>query len=120
MAGGNTGSLVAVDAPQAATHTEGGIVGVLIKRAKLVVRFREIDERAALAHAAFRAALLGGTHVSLIGEYVELHDLQNATWQSWNSEKELADSGEWQRIKDAEVLLAIIDKFGPIAFVLKL
>lgn len=119
MAGGNTG-LAAADAPQAAAHTEGGIVGALIKRAKLVVRFREIDERAALAHAAFRAALLGGSHVLLIGEYVELHDLQNAAWQSWNSEKELADSVEWQRIKDAEVLLAVIDKFGPTAFVLKL
>ena len=93
------------------------MIAELRRRAREKAVFKQIDGKTALAVAAAKAGALGARYVLLLDEYVELYDVEKGEMRWWNSEEEfLAEWGE--RLRDAEVLCAVGDRHGLVAFVL--
>lgn len=98
------------------------VIGELVKKARTVERYDNIDDRTALAVVSFKAAQLGANAALLLGDdYIELYLPNSAEAFYWDNMSQLEGDIEWaERLRNAEVLMVIRDKYRPLAFALRL
>lgn len=98
------------------------MIGELAKKARIVERYNNIDDRTALVVISFKAAQLGANAILLIGDdYIELYLPNSAEAFYWDNMSQLEGDIEWaERLRNAEVLMVIRDKYRPLAFALRL